>query len=59
MIWRSYPFSRHDTGERNAYASRPVQPRWCSFTGQLLAEVACEMIAVVGEKVVGGSLKLL
>lgn len=59
MVWRSYPFSRHNAGERNSYARRSVQPRWRSFTSQLFAEVASEMIAVIGEEVVRRSLELL
>ena len=59
MVRRSYPFSRHNAGERNAYAGGSVQPRWGSFTSQLFAEVAGEVIAVVGEKVVGRSLEIM
>lgn len=59
MIWRCYPFSRHDAGERNTYASRSVQPRWGSFTRELLAKMAGEVVAVIREQVVGRSLKLL
>lgn len=59
MIWRCYPFSRHDAGKRNTYGSRSVQPRWGSFTRELLAKMAGEVIAVIGEQVVRRSLKLL
>lgn len=59
MIGRCYPFSRHDAGERHAYAGRSVQPPRGSFTRQLLAEIAGEMVAVIREKVVRGSLILL
>ena len=59
MVRWGDPFPRNDAWERNTYAGCSVQPRWSSFTSQFFAKMAGKVIAVVGEEVVGGSLKLL
>ena len=55
--WR-YPFPWHNAWESYAYASGAVDParRWAA--GELLAEVRGEVVAVLGEEVVGCPLEL-
>ena len=59
MVRRSYPFSRHNARERNAYAGCSIQPGRGRFANQLFAEVAGEVVTVIGEQIIGGCLKLL
>lgn len=55
--WR-YPFPWYNAWESYAYASGAVDPPWGGATGELLAEVGGEVVAILGEKVVGCSLEL-
>jgi hypothetical protein len=55
--WR-YPFPWHDAWESYAYASGAVDPSGCCAAGELLAEVRGKVVAILGEEVVRGSLKL-
>ena len=52
VIWRRDLSARHNTRKRNAYADRPVQPTWRWPANELFAEVAREVVAVVGQQVV-------
>lgn len=54
--WR-YPFPWHNAWESYAYASGAIEPRRCRAAGELFAEVGGEVVAVLGEEVVGGALE--
>lgn len=54
--WRD-PFPWHNAWESYAYASGAVDPARRRSPGELLAEVGCEVVAVLGEEVVGGALE--
>jgi len=56
--WRD-PFPWHNAWESYAYAGSAVDPAWRRSPGELLAEVGCEVVAVLGEEVVRGALELL
>lgn len=55
--WR-YPFPWYNAWESYAYASGAIEPARSCAAGELLAEVRGEVIAVLGEQVVGCALEL-
>ena len=59
MIRWCYPFPWYDARQRYAYASGAVQPAGCGAARQVFAQVRGEVVAVLGEQVVGGALELL
>jgi hypothetical protein len=56
--WRD-PFPWYNAWEGYAYASGAVQIGWGWAAGELLAEVGCEVVAVLRKEVIRGSLELL
>ena len=52
------PFPWHNAWESYAYASGAVEPARGGAAGKLFAEVGGEVVAVLGEEVVGCSLEL-
>ena len=53
------PFPWHNAWESYAYAGSAVDPARCRPPSELLAEVGCEVVAVLGQKVVGRALEFL
>lgn len=56
--WRD-PFPWHNTWKSYAYAGGAVDPARRRSPSELLAEVGCEVVAVLGEEVVRGALEFL
>ena len=56
--WR-YPFPWYDAWESYTYASGAIQPARCHAPSELLAEIRGEVIAVLGEEIVGCALEFL
>ena len=56
--WRD-PFPWYNAWESYAYAGGAVDPARRRSPRELLAEVGCEVVAVLGEEVVRGALELL
>jgi hypothetical protein len=57
IIRWGYPFPWYDAWESYAYASGAIDPGRRGTAGELLAEVRGEVVAILGEEIVGGSLK--
>lgn len=55
--WRN-PFPWHNAWQSYAYAGGAVDPAGSRPPRELLAEVGCEVVAVLGEEVVRGALEL-
>jgi hypothetical protein len=53
------PFPWHNAWESYAYTGSTVDPARCRPPSELLAEVGCEVVAVLGQKVVGRALEFL
>jgi hypothetical protein len=56
--WR-YPFPWYNAWEGDTYAGSAIQIARGGAAGELFAEVRGEVVAVLGEEVVRGSLELL
>ena len=54
--WRN-PFPWYNAWESYAYAGGAIDPARCRSSSELLAEVGCEVVAVLSEEVVGGALE--
>jgi hypothetical protein len=59
MIRWSYPFPWYYAWQSYAYARGTVEPARSWARCELLAEIRCKMIAVIGEEIIGGPLELL
>jgi hypothetical protein len=49
----------HTAWKGYAYASGAIEPAWREATSEFLAEVGCEVVAVLGEEIVRGPHELL
>ena len=56
--WRN-PFPWYNAWKSYAYASGAVEPAGGASASELLAEVGCEVVAILGEEVVGSALEFL
>jgi hypothetical protein len=59
MIRWLYPFPWYNAWESYAYASGAIQPAGAGAAGELLAQVRSEVVAILGEEIVGCAEELL